>query len=127
MCITSGSMPILRSGWAWALMLASNWQTVMDDDVLDSVPVQFEVLGVERVQFGRIVALANVEIGVADVTFVLQGVRIVKGRSGGMSVEGPTWHHPRQHRDVPAVLLPDELRDAIGAEVIERLLGEAKG
>jgi len=81
------------------------------------IPVSFEVLGVELVRGGRVQALANVSIEIAGVGFTVQGCRVIRTRSGGLTVEGPAFKHPDGHT-WPAVVLPSELRDAIGAEVL---------
>lgn len=83
----------------------------------ETVPVRFEVLGVERVDRGRLVALANVLVDVAGVELTLQGVQVVR-EADGVVVRAPAFRHPRDGRWLPAVLLPPELRDAIGAEVL---------
>lgn len=89
----------------------------------DTVPVRFEVLGVERLAgAGRVVALANVLVKVAGVSFELQGLRLVK-EAGGIGVEAPQFRHPRDERYLPAIVLPPELRDPIGREVLEALAG----
>ena len=87
----------------------------------DTVPVRFEVLGVERLTgAGRVVALANVLVEVAGVSFELQGLRVVK-EARGIGVETPQFRHPRDGRYLPTVILPPELFDPIGREVLEAL------
>lgn len=41
----------------------------------------------------------------------------------GVGVEAPQFRHPRDGRYLPAVVLPPELRDPIGREVLEALAG----
>ncbi len=85
----------------------------------DTVPVRFEVRQVEPVHgCGKLVGLAVVAMDVAGVEVVLQGVQLVRDGSGTLTVKAPVWRHPGSGQWLPAVLLPDELRDAIGAEVL---------
>lgn len=85
----------------------------------DTVPVRFEVRQVEPVHgCGKLVGLAVVAMDVAGVELVLQGVQVVWDRHGCLTVRAPVWRHPGSGQWVPAVVLPDELRDAIGQEVL---------
>lgn len=85
----------------------------------ETVPVRFEVLGVEAVHgVGRLLGLACVALDVAGVEWTLQGVQVVRGADGGLAVRAPVFRHPRDGRSLPAVVLPDGLRDAITAEVL---------
>lgn len=85
----------------------------------ETVPVRFEVLGVEAIcGAGRLLGLANVLMDVAGVELTLQGVQLVRGHHGSLSVQAPQFRHPRDGRCLPAVLLPLELRDAVAAEVL---------
>lgn len=82
--------------------------------------VRFEVRGIERAHGGRVVALAIVALDVDGVELVMQGVQVLRAAGGGLEVRAPMWRHPTG-RWIPAVVLPDELRDAIGAEVLARI------
>jgi len=87
----------------------------------ETVPVEIEVLGVEPSRgTGRLIGLAIVRIEVAGVELTLQGVRIERS-AAGLTVHSPAFRHPRAGRYVSAVLLPAELREAIGAQVLEHL------
>src|SRR4051794_9498564 len=90
----------------------------MHDDDEGTTSVRFEVLGVEMVRAGRVLALANVSVEIEGGGFTIQGARIVRGRAGGLTVEAPQWRRPRNGRELPAVILPPDLRDAIGAEFL---------
>jgi len=88
----------------------------------DSVPVQFTVIGVELVRgAGRLIGLAVVELDVAGVVLTLQGVQVLRRPDGTAECRAPVWRHPASGRHVPAVVLPDELRDALAAEVLGML------
>jgi hypothetical protein len=84
----------------------------------DSVPVSFEVVGIERCDRGRLIGLAIVALDVAGASLVLQGVRIERDRGGGLTCAAPTWRHPKDGRSLPCLLLPPELTDAIAAAVL---------
>jgi len=84
----------------------------------DTVPASVELLGIEHVRGpAGLIGLANVEMELAGVAFVVQGVRVVRDATGGLSCQAPIFHHP-SGRWVPALVLPPELRDAVGAEVL---------
>lgn len=92
----------------------------------DTSAVRFEVRGIERVHgAGRLVALAIVAVDIEGVELVLQGVQVMREPDGGWRVRAPVWRHPGSGKWVPAVVLPDELRDAIGAEVMARVSPDA--
>lgn len=100
--------------------------------MMGTIPVRFEVLGVEPVRgAGRLVGLAVVLLDVGGVEVTLQGVQVLRDVLGGLTVQAPRFRHPRDGRHHPAVLLPIELRDAIGAEVLAaiggRVTNEAAG
>ena len=84
----------------------------------ETVPVSYEVLQVEPVHgSGRLVGLAVVRVELAGVELTLQGVQVRHGPAG-LVVDAPQFRHPRDGRWLPAVVLPPELRDAIGREVL---------
>jgi stage V sporulation protein G len=63
---------------------------------------------------GDIVALANVELEVAGVVIVVQGVAVTKqGR-----VRAPLFRHPRTGQWLPAVRLPASLSSAVATEAL---------
>ena len=89
----------------------------------DTMAVEFTVTGVEMLRgSGRLIALANVDLDVAGVVLALQGVQIMRDAAGGLTVRAPqfrgaggTWRS--------AVVLPDALREALGAEVLASMPG----
>lgn len=92
----------------------------------DTSSVGFEVRSIEPVHgAGRLVALAVVAVDIDGVELVLQGVQVMREPDGGWRVRPPVWRHPGSGAWVPAVVLPDELRDAIGAEVLARISPDA--
>ena len=94
----------------------------------ETVPVRFTVQGVEPVRAaGRLIALAIVALDVAGVELVLQGVQVVRGVDGVLTVRPPVWRHPASGRWLPAMVLPPELQAAIGVEVLSMGKGEGGG
>lgn len=86
--------------------------------VTETTTVNIEVMGVEPVRgTGRLLGLAIVRLEFDGVELTLQGVQVTRAASG-LSVQAPQFRHPRDGRWLSAVLLPDELRDAIGREVL---------
>jgi hypothetical protein len=85
----------------------------------DTVPVEYRVIGTEPVHGrGRLERLAVVEVEIAGIVIVLQGVQVMRNATGGLECRAPALRHPRTGRWLPAVLLPVELSDAIAAEVL---------
>lgn len=84
----------------------------------DTVSVQFEVLAIERVNRGRLIALSAVEIEIAGITLTLQGVQIVRRADNTVVCNPPVFRHARSGEWLPAVVLPPELARAIAAEVL---------
>ena len=83
----------------------------------ETVAVEFTVTGIERVKAGALIGLANVDLEIAGIRLTLQGIQILQARTGGLYVNAPkfrdtagTWRS--------AAVLPDTLRDALGAEVL---------
>ena len=80
--------------------------------------VRYEVLGIEPVRgSARLIALAVVEIEIAGVPITLQGVQVLRAPDGRTEIRSPAF------RDAggvwrSAIILPDALRDALGAEVL---------
>ena len=93
-----------------------------DMDTLDtnSVEVSFEVIRVERVESGRLFALATVVITVNDVEMAIQGVRVMRQPTGLLAVEAPRFRRPGGEW-VPAVMLPPELKQAIADEILDQV------
>jgi len=94
-------------------------------DMTDTSTVRFEVRGIEQAHAGRLVALAIVAIDIEGVELVLQGVQVLRGAGGGWVVRAPVWRHPGSGKWVPAIVLPDELRDAIASEVMATIIPDA--
>jgi hypothetical protein len=80
----------------------------------ETTPVTITILNIDRVAKGDVAVLANVELEVAGVVIVLQGVAVTKqGR-----VRAPLFRHPRTGQWLPAVGLPASLSSAIGNELL---------
>lgn len=79
--------------------------------------VTFTVTQLERVRgAGRLVALATVELELEGVVLVMQGVRVVR-HGDRITTQAPRFRNPLTGDWVPALLVPDELGQAIAREV----------
>lgn len=88
-------------------------------DAPETATVTFQVIGVEPVHGrGRLIGLAIVEAEVGGVAMTLQGCQVIKRDHGSLEARAPVFRHPRDGRWLPALILPDELRDALGREVL---------
>lgn len=84
----------------------------------ETVAVQFSVARTIAIAGkGRLAQLATVELVIADVGLVLEGVQVVRD-AGRLIVRMPQFRHPTTGQWHPAVVLPVELEDAIAAEVL---------
>jgi hypothetical protein len=83
--------------------------------------VTFTVTEFERVRdAGRLIALAKVELEVAGVVLTMQGVRVLRhGRR--LATEAPRFRDPATGSWVPALVIPDELGQAIARELLALL------
>lgn len=96
---------------------------LFEEEVVESVDVTFEVLDVDHVRRGDVMAFAVVRIEVAGVAFVLQGVQVRRHAEGFVVVE-PQFRDPRSAQWFPAVCLPDEVWQAVALEVAEVASGK---
>lgn len=90
----------------------------------DTVPVSFEVLEVERFDRGPIMADARVRVEIAGIELELQGVTMRRSGRGAADIIPPQFRCPRTGRWFPAVVLPQELWDAIATEIGEAVTGK---
>ncbi|WP_159726165.1 hypothetical protein [Methylosinus sp. Ce-a6] len=82
------------------------------------VTVQF----IDRVASSdKLVAMAVVEIEVAGVVILLQGVKAVKRPGGGLACEAPCFRAP-DGRWLPAAILPPDLAEGLAAEVVAAMV-----
>ena len=87
----------------------------------ETASVSLSVLEVERFTGrGRLFGFAQVELVLDGVQIILQGVRIVRRPDGLAAVEPPCYRHSDGDL-VPAVVLPEELDDALARAVLERV------
>jgi hypothetical protein len=85
--------------------------------VTDTVAVEYHLVAVEAVSgAGRLIAVATVELAIAGIPITLQGVQLKLTHDNKVLCQAPQWRHPRTGQWVPCILLPDELRVAIGSE-----------
>jgi len=84
----------------------------------DTVSVTATVLSIKRVDSGRLLALASVEILIAGVAFTLQGVRVVRTGPRSRGVASPSCR-VANGRLAAAVALPPELARAIADVVLD--------
>jgi stage V sporulation protein G len=86
-----------------------------------SSTVSITVLSVKPVKFGRIFALASVEVDIDGVLLVIHGVRAIRVQPIGTRIDLPmfrdedgTWRH--------AIPLPEEISGPIGRAVLDELV-----
>ncbi|WP_051948654.1 hypothetical protein [Methylosinus sp. PW1] len=85
----------------------------MSDTTEAVVTVQF----VDRIAGSdKLVAMAVVEVEIAGVVILLQGVKVVKRPGGGLACEAPCFRAP-DGRWLPAAVLPPDLAEGLAAEV----------
>jgi hypothetical protein len=79
--------------------------------------VTFTVTDVEPVRgAGRLVALAKVELELDGVVLVMQGVRVMRQRDR-ITTQAPRFRDPRTGDWIPALIVPEELGQAIAREL----------
>src|SRR5215213_8428281 len=89
-----------------------------DMTLTETAVVTFTLTGLEHARGrGRLLGLANAEVVVEGVTITVQGIRVVHDDAGALVVQPPRFRHP-DGRWLPAVVLPQELEEAIAAEVL---------
>jgi len=76
------------------------------------------VLRVERIDSGRLLALASVEIEIAGVAFVLHGVRVIKTGPRQRGIAAPA-HRVANGRLADTITMPPELARAIADAVLD--------
>ncbi len=90
---------------------------------VERIAVTITVLGVERVRDkGQLIGLAIVELDVAGVVITLQGVQVLRSPDGSLSCRPPQFRRANGAW-TPAIVLPPDLAEALGAEVIAHLRG----
>jgi hypothetical protein len=82
----------------------------------DTAPATVTLLSLERVNAGRLVALAAVEIVVGGIAIEVHGVRVIRQLSM-LVAEAPKYRRGAEW--LPAVGLPPELRQAIADMVLD--------
>ncbi len=88
--------------------------------------VTFRVTEVEQVRgAGRLVALAEVELELDGVVLVMRGVRVMRERNE-ITVQLPRFRDLRTGNWIPALIVPDELGQAIAGELHQILLCERR-
>jgi DNA-binding cell septation regulator SpoVG len=83
--------------------------------------VSITVLSIKPVNFGRIFALASVEIDIDGVLLVIHGVRVMRARPMGTRVDLPVF---RDENGMwrRAITLPDEICAPMGKAVLDELV-----
>jgi len=99
--------------------MAGSWSDHAERSLSSTVSIT--VLSIKPVKFGKIFALASVEIVIDGVVLVLHGVRAIRVRPLGTRIDLPTfrdengvWRH--------AITLPDEISGPIGKAVLDELV-----
>ncbi len=85
---------------------AGTWGLPVREEENETVSVRFEVLAIERVNRGRLVGLAVVEIEIAGINLKLVGIQIVQHSPHVLECNPPTFRHGRTGEWLPAVILP---------------------
>lgn len=87
----------------------------------DTSTASFEVLEVMRLEGrGRLIAFAQVEVTLDSVPIMTQGWRVLRRSDGLSTVEPPCYRHADGDL-VPAIVLPEELEDAIARSVLKAM------
>ncbi len=90
---------------------------------VERVTVTVTVLGVEQVRGkGPLIGLAIVELDIAGVVITLQGVQVLRLPNGSLACRSPQFRRVNGAWTSAAVL-PADLSEAVGAEVISHLRG----
>jgi hypothetical protein len=92
-----------------------------DTDHPSSSTVSITVLSVKPVKFGRIFALASVEVDLDGLLLVIHGVRAIRAQPMGTRIDLPVY---RDENGVwqRAITLPEEISEAIGRAVLDELV-----
>ena len=88
---------------------------------VERMTVIVTVVGVEQVRGrGQLIGLAVVELDIAGVVITLQGVQVLRLPNGTLTCRSPQF---RQSNGTwtPAAVLPPDLAEALGAEVLAHL------
>lgn len=91
----------------------------------DAVPVAFEVVKLDQITRGPIMAVACVRVDIEGVEVLLQGITMRRKGTGKAKVTPPQFRDPRTGTWCHATVLPDELWSAIALEVAERITGQS--
>jgi hypothetical protein len=88
-----------------------------------SSTVSITVLSVKQVKFGKIFALASVEIDIDGVLLVIDGIRATRVHPTGTQIDLPMF---RDENGVwrRAITLPDEISGPIGKAVLDALVDQ---
>jgi hypothetical protein len=99
------------------------WMAALPDDMENcpSSTVSITVLTVKPVKFGKIFALASVEIDIDGVLLVIHGVQAIRVLPMGTRIDLPMF---RDESGVwrRAITLPDEICGPIGKAVLDALV-----
>jgi hypothetical protein len=92
-----------------------------DTDHPSSSTVSITIVSIKPVKFGRIFALASVEVDIDGVLLIIHGVRASRARPAGSRIDLPMY---RDENGVwrPAITLPDEICGPIGKVVLDELV-----
>ncbi len=90
----------------------------------DTVPVNCRVLSINPVARQNLIALADVEIEICEIAFVLHGVQIIRAKKDGKeatAVKMPTY---RDHAGVwnTALSMPSELEKPIADAILNECI-----
>lgn len=89
---------------------------MLDDHIAETIQVMMEVLSIQPMRSGDLVALADVEVSFDGIIFTICGVQ-VRADAKRTEVLLPKYRAPNGDW-VPAIKMPDELREPMADAVI---------
>ncbi len=114
-------MDVMRPSGSTTPRLTTASTEIVDD--VERVTVTITVVGVEQVHGkGSLIGLAIVELDIAGVVLTLQGVQVLRSPDGSLTCRSPQFRRSNGMWTSAAVLPPD-LAEALGAEVLAHLRG----
>lgn len=87
----------------------------------ETCAIQMTVLSVERVELGKIFALASVEVVIDGIAFTIHGVQARRAHPAGTQVELPKYRDGKGGWTC-ALSLPEEIKGPMGDAVLEALV-----
>lgn len=91
----------------------------------ETVPVNCRVLEISPVTRGKLIALADVELEICEISFVLHGVQVVRAEKDGKEATAVKMPKFRDQDGMwtPALSMPEELRKPIANAILDECIG----